>query len=93
MSVKWGFDSGGWEGGVGSPLYKPYRYVPTQRVGFLHRFILTDGYRFCPFLSAIGYDLRANYNCVSMCSSFQFQMNKKENSKWILRDLFVAMMT
>ena len=24
-------------GGGGTPLYKPYRYVPLQRVGFLHR--------------------------------------------------------
>ena len=22
----------------GTPLYKPYRYMPPQRVGFLHRF-------------------------------------------------------
>ena len=25
-------------GGGGTPLYTPYRYVPTQRVGFLRRF-------------------------------------------------------
>ena len=25
-------------GGGGIPLYKPYRYVPLQRVGFLRRF-------------------------------------------------------
>ena len=33
-----------------------------------------NGYRFCPFWSGIGYGLRRNYGCVSMCSSFQFQM-------------------
>ena len=25
-------------GGGGTTLHKPYRYVPIQRVGFLHRF-------------------------------------------------------
>ena len=25
-------------GGGGTPLYKPYRYVPTHQVGFLRRF-------------------------------------------------------
>ena len=38
-----------------------------------------NGYRFCPFWSGVGYGLRRNYGCVSMCSSFQFQMNKKES--------------
>ena len=39
-----------------------------------------NGYRFCPFWSGIGYGLRRNYGCVSMCSSFQFQVNKKESA-------------
>ena len=26
-----------------TPLYKPYRYVPPQRVGFLRRFCLKTG--------------------------------------------------
>ena len=33
----WGPTPGG---GGGTPLYKPYRYVPPQRVGFLCRFSL-----------------------------------------------------
>ena len=33
----------------GTPLYKPYRHVLPQRVGFLHCFGLKIGYRFCPF--------------------------------------------
>ena len=37
-------------------------------------FCSENGYRFCPFWSGIGYDLRRNYGCVSVCSSFQFQM-------------------
>ena len=35
--------------------------------------------RFCPFWSGIGYGLRRNYGCVSMRSSFQFQINEKES--------------
>ena len=27
----------------GAPLYKPYRYVPPHRVGFLRRFALKKG--------------------------------------------------
>ena len=33
-------------GGGGTPLYKPYRYVPPQRVGFLRRFGLQTGIHF-----------------------------------------------
>ena len=31
--------SGGGGGRGGPSLYKPYRYVPPQRVGFLRRFV------------------------------------------------------
>ena len=77
--------------------------MPPQRVGFLHSFGPKTGIDFAHFgleSGRIGYDLRGNYDCVSMCLSFQFQMNKKEiatckfeNNGWILRNLFVAMMT
>ena len=33
-------------GGGGTPLYKPYRYVPPHRVGFLHHFGLKTGIHF-----------------------------------------------
>ena len=33
----------------GTPLYKPYRYVPLQRVGVLHRFGLKTGLDFAQF--------------------------------------------
>ena len=36
-------------GGGDSPLYKPYRYVPPQRVGFLHRFGLKMAIDFAHF--------------------------------------------
>ena len=32
-----------------TPLYKPYRYVPPQRVGFLHHFGLKTGMDFVHF--------------------------------------------
>ena len=36
-------------GGGGNPLYKPYRYVPPKRVGFVPRFGLKMGIDFAPF--------------------------------------------
>lgn len=42
------------EPGGGTPLYKPYRYVPNQTVRFLHRFCLKTGIDFAgPFWSGI----------------------------------------
>ena len=38
-----------WARGRCTPLYKPYRYVPTQRVGLLRRFGLGNGYTLCHF--------------------------------------------
>ena len=35
--------------GVGTPLYKSYRYVPHLRVGFLRRFGLKTGIHFVHF--------------------------------------------
>ena len=34
------------EGGGDTPLYKPYRYVPPHRIGFLRRFGLKTGIHF-----------------------------------------------
>ena len=39
----------GYPGGGGTPLYKPHRYVPPQRVGFLCRFGLKMGRDFVHF--------------------------------------------
>ena len=36
-------------GGGSTPLYKPYRYVPPHRVGFLRRFGLKTGINFAHF--------------------------------------------
>ena len=65
----------------GTPIYKPYRYVPPQRVGFLCRFGLKTGIDF----AHIGLESGA----------FQSQMSKKERDickfEWKLRDLFLLL--
>ena len=45
LSAPWGWGGGG---GGGCSLYKPYRYVPPQRVGFLRLFVCT-GIHFANF--------------------------------------------
>ena len=44
----------GIRGGGGTPLYKPYRYVPPQRVGFLCRFGVKMGIDFVHFGLELG---------------------------------------
>ena len=52
-------------GGGGTPLHKPCRYVPAQRVGFLRRFGLKTGIHFTHFGPAvIGYGFQWNYDSV-----------------------------
>ena len=63
-----GSGGGGGGGGGRTPLYKPYRYVPPQRVGFF----LKTGI-FCPFWSGIVYE---GTSIVSQCV-------RPFNSKWI----------
>ena len=53
--------------------------MPAQKVGFLRRFDLKTGIDFAHFGLELGSGVWGNYNCVSMCSSFQFLMNKKES--------------
>ena len=55
---------------------KPFRFVPPQRVGFLRRFDPKTGMDFAHFGLESGMVYEGT---VSMCSSFQFQMNKKES--------------
>ena len=66
-------------------LWKPYRYVPPQRVWFFRLFrSIKNGYTLCSFWFEIGYGFRANYRSVRThysYLSFQFQMNKKEKEK------------
>ena len=64
----------------GTPLYKPYRYVPPQRVGVLRRFGLKTGTDFPQFgpESKIGYGFPGNFESVRKYLLFQFQMSSKE---------------
>ena len=58
------WEGGGRGGGVSTPFYKPYRYVPPQRVGFSRLFGLKTGIDFAPFWYGIGYGFRGNYRSV-----------------------------
>ena len=65
----------------GTPLYKPYRYVPPHRVGFSAVLVwkrVYTGYTLCPFWSGIGFGFRGNYESVWTYLLFQFQMSEKE---------------
>ena len=64
-----GRGAGGRVGGV-TPLYKPYMFVPPQRVAPFRSVCR-------PFWSRIGYGIRGNNGSVWRYLSFQFQMNKK----------------
>ena len=77
----------------GIPLYKPYRYVPHPRVGFLRRFGLKTGIHLNYFRleSSMIFKGIGNYGSVWTYLSFHSKwVRKKEkyaNSKWILRNL------
>ena len=58
----------------GTPLYKPYRYVPPHWV----RFCVVLSETVCPFWSGIGYGFRGNWGVYERVYRFQFQMSKKE---------------
>ena len=49
----WTFSLGGGGGEGGIPLYKPYKYVPPQRVGLLGLFGLKKGIDFAPFWTGV----------------------------------------
>ena len=63
----------------GTPLYKPYRYVPYHRVGFLRPFCLKTGIHLAHFGLESGMVFEGTSDqCILKYSSFQFQMSKKE---------------
>ena len=70
----------------GTPLYKPYRYVPPQRVGFLRRFVLKSGIDL-PILVWnrlwFSRELREY-----MYLSFQFQMTRERKKNKQVRNEF-----
>ena len=61
-------------GGGGTPLYKPYRYVPPHRIGFLRRFGLKRVHILLILVWNRVWFLR-NYGSVWTYLSFQFQMS------------------
>ena len=58
----------------GTPLYRPYRYVPLQGS--------ENGYRLYPFWSGIEYGFAEIYRNVWKYLLVQFQTNKKEREIW-----------
>ena len=60
------------------PLYKPYRYVPPQRVGFLRRFGLKTSIDFDHFGLESGLIFKGTTGVYERIYFFQFQMSKKE---------------
>ena len=64
-------------GGRGTPLYKPYRYVPPQRVGFLSRFGLKTGIDFVHFGLESGMVFEGTTRTTGM-----YEHIYRFNSKW-----------
>ena len=58
---------GEFPGGGSTPLYKPYRYVPPHRLGFLRRFGLKTGMVF-----------RGNYGMYERICRFNSKWVRKE---------------
>ena len=53
-------------GGVGTPIYKPQRYVPPQRVGFLRCFGRKTGQHFAHFGLESGMVLWETTECMNV---------------------------
>jgi len=51
----------------GTPLYKPYRYVPPHRVGFLRRFGLKTGTHFAYYGLESGRVFDGTRECMNAC--------------------------
>ena len=52
--------------GGGTPLYKPYRYVPPYRVGFLGRFGLKTSTHFAHFGQESGMVFKELWECMNV---------------------------
>ena len=74
----------------GSPLYKPYRFVPTLRVWFLRRFGLKTGIYFAHFVWNRLWSSKELRECMNVFyrlnSKWVRKREKYANSKWILRN-------
>ena len=69
-------------GGGGTSLYKPYRYVLPQGVGFLRPFGLKTGIDFAHFGLESGMVFKGTAVAGTNVFLFQFQMSKKERETW-----------
>ena len=54
------------QGGEGTPLYKPYRYVTPHRVGFLLRFGLKKSIHFAHFGLESGMVFEGTAECINV---------------------------
>ena len=54
------------KGGGGTPLHKPYRYVPPHRVQFLCRFGLKTGIHFAHFGLESGMVFEGTTECMNV---------------------------
>ena len=72
----------------GTPLYRPYRYVPPQGVGFFRRFGLKTGLDFAQFGLESGMVFEETTGVYERIYRFNYKrMRKKKkyaNLKWIL---------
>ena len=88
-----------WSEGVqprgGTPLYKPYGYVPLHRVGGLRRFGLKTGIHFAHFGLEWGVVFEGTqvgvYERTRFKSGWLRQKEKYANAKWIWRICFLAL--
>ena len=83
-------------GGGGTPLYKPYRYVPPHRVvGFLRRVGLKTSIHFAHFGLESGMVFEGTTGVYERIYRFNSKwVRKKEkyaNSKWIYESVSVAL--
>ena len=75
----WYIPRGRGGGGRGTPLYKPYRYVPPHRVGSLRRFGLkTVIHALCLFWSGIRHGFRGNCGVDELIYRFHFKWVRKK---------------
>ena len=71
----------------GTPLYKPYRYVPPQRVGVFAPFWSENGYTLCLLVWNLVWFSRELRECLNLFIVYR-KKDKYANSKWMLRNSF-----
>ena len=80
--------------GGGTPLHRPYRYVPPKRLWFLGRFGSKTGIHFAHFGLESGMVFEGTTGVYERNDRERKRERKKEkyaNLKWILRNLFLLL--